>query len=97
MRIDFRDLEVPGAPGNGKVFRTGEYRDKTVQICTAFTGSLDIEISLSGLHWSKLHTAITAPGIFAIAPTCGFLRIAATSMTGTPPIAKFGGIATRSD
>lgn len=97
MRIDFRDLEVPGAPGNGKVFRTGEYRDKTVQVCEAFTGSIDIEVSLSGSHWHKLHTGITAAGLFDIAPTCGFLRIVTTAMTGDPPLVKFGGIATRSD
>jgi hypothetical protein len=97
MRIDFRDINVPDAPGNGRILRVGEYRDKTVQVCEAFTGSIDIEVSLSGSHWVKLHTGITAPGIFAIAPTCSDLRIVVTSMTGDPPIARFGGIATRSD
>lgn len=99
MRADFRPLHFPSsAPADGDSVACADYLYKTVQLLGAFTGSVDIEASLNkGVTWGKVQTGITAPGVYAVAPTCTNLRLRVTALTAGTPTAMFGGFDGRSD
>lgn len=99
MRADFLDLDVPAtAATDGDDLDVRLYRDKWVQVWGTFTASLNIEISLNGgADFIVLHTGITTPGLYEIAPTCTHVLVRTVTHSAGTPHATLAGLNTRSD
>jgi hypothetical protein len=99
MRADFKPLDLPAtAPNDGDDIECSVYKNKTVQIIGAFTGSIDIEVSLdNGGHYAKSQTGITAPGVYDVPHTCTNIRLHLSALTVGTPSAYLGGLHTRTD
>lgn len=84
-------LDVPAAVGAGKPTHVFRFRDKTVQIGGVFAGTVQLEGTLDGEHFTAIGAALSAPG-FVLVPMCIVsLRVQVTALSAGAPIATFGG------
>jgi hypothetical protein len=92
MAVYSLSLNVPTGVGVGSSQSVRDMREKTVQVIGAFTGSLNIEVSLDGgANFTPSSTAITAPGLKSVPEPATHLRLRATAMSGTAPTAVVAG------
>lgn len=86
MRHSYQPLNVSSSVGAGTPQACRDLRDKAIQIAPAFTGNLNIEVSLdNGAHFFAIITGLTAPGLTAIPWPATHVRVNTISLTGTAP------------
>ncbi len=86
MRREDHDLDVPAAPGPGKVQRCDAYVDKWVEVAGSFTGSCDLEGQLApgGAFYTVATVAGGVPTLVEVRPLFYYVRLNTTAATGVP-------------
>jgi hypothetical protein len=63
MRFDHIDLPVPDAPGDGAIKSCQDLQNLTIQVDAIGTVSLEVMVSVNGVTFYPITTAITTNGI----------------------------------
>lgn len=105
MRSDFLNAFRPARDGGGLIItgagearRVTDYVDHTVQVSGTFTATLDIEVSLDDVTWTKVQTGVSAAGLFQWrGHAFRSMRINVTAYTSGEPVVVMGGLNHRCD
>ena len=99
MRSSFSTLQVAKSNGaSGTALVVDELTRKTLQFSTAFTSSLDVEISLDGVEFFKVGSTVTGPTVIDLPQTAKLLRIHTVTYVGTDdPLVTLGAFLARTD
>jgi hypothetical protein len=99
MRLESYPLNIKATAGNGTSQLVRDLREKYVQIGGgAFTGSLQVEVSLNGgTDYFASGAAITAPIVFSIPEPATHIRIVTGSLSLGAPTACVNGYNTRTE
>lgn len=99
MRLESYSLNIKATAGSGTSQLVRDLREKYVQVGGgAFTGSLQVEVSLNGgTDFYASGAAITAPIVFSIPEPATHIRIVTGSLSAGTPTACVNGYNARTE
>ncbi|OHD18513.1 MAG: hypothetical protein A2Y38_13940 [Spirochaetes bacterium GWB1_59_5] len=89
---DSNKLEVPIAPStNGAFTDLFRFKNKWCQVSGTFTGTWQLQGSMSGAAYSDIGAAFTAPVLFEVPQTMQFFRVRCVAFASGLPVVEVAG------